>query len=338
MYKPTVLVTGSTGSVGFEVVKLLYEKTELFHIVLFVKKDKQAKKLNPYKDKIKVVYGDITNQDQVFNACEMVDFVIHLAAIIPPLADDEPALAERVNTIGTQNIVEALENKSPKSFLFYSSSVSVYGDRLDQPLINVGDTLQASLGDEYAKTKIAAEKIIQESNLDWCIMRLCAIMGNHKMSKLMFHMPLATKIEMATPRDTALAFVNGLQKTEQLKNTVFNLGGGSQMRLSYQELLDRSFDIFGLGKATFPENTFATNNFHCGYYEDGDDLENIVQFRNDDLDSYFKSVAEGVPAIQKFFTKLFSGIIKRQLAKQSEPLQAIKENDLVGIERYFGVT
>ena len=336
MSKPTILLTGASGSVGFEAAKLLYEKADKYNTILFVKPDKQSKKLKPFQDKLTIVFGEITNKASITKACKDVDYAIHLAAIIPPLADEQPALAKRVNTIGTEYLVKALEQHSPNAFLFYSSSVSVYGDRLNKPLINVGDQLQASLGDEYALTKMTAEQIIKESNLNWCIMRLCAIMGNHKMSKLMFHMPLATKMEIATPKDTALAFVNGLENTEQLKNKIFNLGGGKKMRLTYEDLLSRSFETFGLGKVDFAKYTFATKNFHCGYYEDGDDLENIVHFRNDDLESYFKSVSAEVPAIQKFFTNLFKGIIKKQLAKQSEPLQAVKENDIAMIERYFG--
>ncbi|MDQ7917978.1 hypothetical protein RBU60_10355 [Mesonia sp. MT50] len=43
--------------------------------------------------------------------------VIHLAAIIPLLADDSPKLAQKVNTEGTRNLVQLLEQQSPHCFL-----------------------------------------------------------------------------------------------------------------------------------------------------------------------------------------------------------------------------
>ena len=49
---------------------------------------------------------------------------------------------------------------------------------------------------------------------------------NHKMTGLMFHMPLSTPMEICMPEDTARAFTNGIEKRDQLKNKVFNLAGG----------------------------------------------------------------------------------------------------------------
>jgi nucleoside-diphosphate-sugar epimerase len=91
--------------------------------------------------------------------------VIHLAAIIPPLADKKPRLAQKVNVNGTKNLMECLEEFSPKTFFLHASSISVYGDRIKNPWIKVSDHLSPSDRDEYALTKIEAEKIIASSEL-----------------------------------------------------------------------------------------------------------------------------------------------------------------------------
>ena len=134
------------------------------------------------------------------------------------MTDEKPTLAHQVNVVGTQNLLQSLEKHSPQAFFFYSSSVSVYGDRLDDYLIKTTDSLRASEGDKYAETKIETEQLIPASQLDWSIFRLSVIMGinNHKMSGLIFHVPLATKMEITTPLDTASAFVNGVSKQEEL--------------------------------------------------------------------------------------------------------------------------
>ena len=193
--KPRVLLTGASGSVGHEVLKQLTKRINEFDITVFDIKSKPSTKiLSPYMEKVKIVYGDIANKNDISKVCSDKDYVIHLAAIIPPLADDKPKLANKVNTLGTENLISSLEQLSSETFFMYSSSVSVYGDRLKNPLIKVGDPLEPSEGDEYAKTKIKAEQILQKSKLDWTIFRLCAIMGNHKISKLMFHQPLETSM------------------------------------------------------------------------------------------------------------------------------------------------
>ena len=336
MTKKNILLTGASGTVGFEVLKQLVKK-DVYNISIFDKSSKLSiEKLKPF-EKVNLIYGDITNLHDVEKIPNDIDVVIHLAAIIPPLADENPTLAQNVNTGGTNNLIQQLKKNSPNAFFMYSSSISVYGDRIENPYIKVGDALIPSEGDAYAKTKIASEKLVKESGLDWTIFRLAAIMGNHKMSKLMFHQPLNTALEIATPRDTARAFVNGIEKQQELSNKIFNLGGGESCRLSYEHFLERSFAIFGLGKLNFPEHSFADKNFHCGYYADGDDLENIVHFRQDTMEDYFEMEAEKVSALKKGAASLFKKPIKWYLLKQSEPYNAFKNQDKKQIQHYFNL-
>lgn len=341
MKKTNVLLTGASGSVGFEALKQLTARIDEFNITVFDLKNARAEKLfEPYKNSIQIIYGDITNPADTMEACKNQDYVIHLAALIPPKADELLELARKINTEGTRHLVKNLETYSPNAFLAYSSSVSVYGDRVKNPLIYVTDPLNPSPGDFYATTKIASEEIIRNCNLDWTIFRLSAIMGanNHKISALMFHMPLDTPIEITTPEDTARAFVHAAHKKEELNKRIFNLGGGEKNRIIYRDLLAENFRIFGLGKFNLPEMSFAKQNFHCGYYADGDELEKIVHFRNDTIQTYLEKVSAGVPSIQRFATKLIAPIAKKIILRQSEPWQAYKAKDREKMMHYFGET
>ena len=221
----------------------------------------------------------------------------------------------------------------------YSSSVSIYGDRVKNPDILTTDELKPSLGDHYATTKLATEKIIQESKLNWTIFRLSAIMGAgyHKITELMFHMPLNTSVEITTPEDNARTFVNAADKMEQLNKRIFNLGGGHKNRILYKDLLQRNFDIYGLGKLNFPKESFADKNFHCGYYKDGDELEEILHFRKDTLETYFEIVKKSVPKFQRFITSLVSPFVKKGLVKKSESYHAFKNKDKSMMERFFNL-
>ena len=331
-----ILLTGASGTVGFEVLKQLYNSKNKYDITIFdIKTAKNIKKFSPYKGAVTIIYGDITKENEVLKACDNQDVVIHLAAIIPPVADDKPALSHQVNTVGTQILIRLLESHSPKAFFVYSSSISVYGDRLNSPMITVTDPLNSSEGDEYAKTKILAEETVRNCNLDWSIFRLTAIMGGHKISKLMFHQPLKTSLEIATPRDTARAFVKAIDHQAQLSKKIFNLGGGENCRIQYDDFLSKSFEIFGLGKLNFLPKSFADKNFHCGYYADGDLLNDILDFRKDTLNDYFENQQIKVSVFMKALISFFKVPIKKYLQKQSEPLAAYLHNDLKMIDHYF---
>lgn len=289
MHTKHILITGASGTVGSEVLEMV-SKNPSYQISCFDIENKKNKKFfSRYKDNVQWIKGDISNEYEVKKVPSQIDVVIHLAALIPPIADEYPKWTHKINVVGTQLLVNHIEKTSPNAFFIYSSSIAVYGDRIENPYIKVTDPIKISEGDYYAQTKIEAEKIIQQSKLRWTIFRLAAIMKNHKISKLMFHMPLDTKFEICTPRDTARAFVNAISKESQLKNKIFNLGGGEKSRTIYKTFLERSFKIAGLGHFDFPENTFAHKNFHCGYMQDGDELENILHFRQDTLETYFKA-------------------------------------------------
>lgn len=337
--KLNILLTGASGTVGFEVLKQLFELRNSYNITVFdVKSKKSEKKFKDLKKHIEIFYGDISKSESIRKVCSGKDVVIHLAALIPPLADEYPELAYQINTKGTENLIKNLEELSPTAFFIYSSSISVYGDRLKNPMISVNDELNASEGDEYAKTKIAAEKIIYQCKLNWSIFRLAAIMGNHKITKLLFHMPLDTSLEIATPKDTGRAFVNAIQNQERLSKKIFNLGGGSLYRTTYKKFLSRSFKIFGLGKLDFPEKAFAEKNFHCGYYADGDLLEEILHFRKGNIEDYYNSVKSTTPFIRTILTSVCRKIIKKILLKKSEPYIALNHNDIEMKNRFFDET
>ncbi len=335
-----ILLTGGSGTVGREVLNILTQNHQN-EIVAFDVNTRQSRAIyKKHLDKINVIYGDITKAGAIEKACENIDFVIHLAAIIPPLADEKPELTYRVNTIGTQNLISALEKKSPKAFLLFSSSVSVYGDRLEDYEIKVGDKLQASEGDKYAETKIKAEELIKKSKLNWSIFRLSAIIGigNHKISGLMFHMPLQTKMEITTPKDTARAFVNSIGKEAELNHKIFNLGGGESCRLTFEDFLKKNFEIMGLGNMSIPPKAFAEKSFHCGYYVDGNNLEEILHFQKATLESHFSELKSSVSKLQYVATRLLSFPIQKYLTMLSEPLEAIKKKDELLIKRFFKTT
>lgn len=333
--KKRILLTGASGTVGLETLKHLVKNPDYEITVFDVKTSKSVKRLSAFQDRVEIVYGDIANTSAMEKISQNKDVTIHLAAIIPPLADEDPDLAYRVNVRGTENLVSALEKNSPWCYLLFSSSISVYGDRIGSPEISVNDALKPSPGDQYGETKVLCEKIIRQSRLSWSVFRLAAIMGNHKISRLMFHMPLATPMEICTPEDTGRAFYNAVAFQNQLENRIFNLGGGADCVISYHSFLEKMFAAFGLGKVNFPAKAFAEKNFHCGIMSDGDQLEEILQFRSQTLIDYFEMIEQNVNPFQKTITFLFRNLIKHWLLSQSEPYKAYRNGNEAVIEHFF---
>lgn len=329
-----ILLTGASGSIGFETFKqLLNTDYEVTAFDVFSKSSK--KKLNKYKDKAKIVYGDVRDKKLIEGIIKDKDVVIHLAALIPPQADKFPKLTHDINYGGTKNIIDAIKKVNPDCFLIFSSSVSTYGDRVKDFWIKVTDALKPSEKDYYAEVKIITEELIKKSEINYSIFRFTAIMNRPQIDPLMFHMPLETKLEIATVYDTARALVKAIEHTEELNHNIYNLSGGEKCRTTYREFLSNMFKIYGLQFKYLKNNAFAEHNFHCGYFLDSDDLENILHFREDTLEDYYKIVNEDTKGIVRFFSRMMSKPIIFFLNKKSDPLQAIKNKNKELIKRFF---
>lgn len=106
----SILVTGGTGSWGYELVKQLID-FEPKEIKIFSRNEsnqftmKQDFDNNPL---LHFIIGDIKEKDELIEACRGVDFVFHLAALKHvPVCEDQPLEALKTNVLGTQNVIDA---------------------------------------------------------------------------------------------------------------------------------------------------------------------------------------------------------------------------------------
>ncbi len=65
-----ILLTGATGGVGSEVLRQLSEKTDLSNVTVFSRASKSGSKLFRQYPNLKIINGDITNNEQVTNTCK----------------------------------------------------------------------------------------------------------------------------------------------------------------------------------------------------------------------------------------------------------------------------
>ena len=90
-----------------------------------------------------------------------------------------------------------------------------------------------------------------------------------------------------------------------------------------------------MGEFDIPKKAFAEKNFHCGFYVDGDDLEQILHHRRDSLIDYFENEKANFSTFKKFGASLFRRPIKWYLLKQSEPYEALQTGDKQLKEVFF---
>lgn len=152
-----ILVIGGAGYIGSSLARLLLDKgyhVRILDLLLYGTEPIQEVLEHP---RLEVQQADFRQVDQVLQAMQGIDTVVHLGAIVgdPACAVDE-ALTVEVNVIATRMIAEIAKGCGVKRFLF-SSTCSVYGEGNDW-LEEDSPQRPVSL---YARSKQASEQALQ---------------------------------------------------------------------------------------------------------------------------------------------------------------------------------
>ncbi|MBR0063793.1 MAG: NAD(P)-dependent oxidoreductase [Oscillospiraceae bacterium] len=334
----TVFMTGAGGGMGYESFKqMLPDVGKLYNLVILVRdSDKNRKLFERYigTPGVLVKFGDLLNKDDVADCVRRSDLCLHIAAFVSPEADYHPKKAMENNYGSTRNIIEAIkaQGKADSYKFVYIGTVAETGDRM--PPIHwgrVGDPIKPSMFDYYAVSKVAAERFVIESGLEyWVSLRQTGIIGP-AMAKIrdaiQFHNCLDNVLEYVSDRDSGRAMRNlcafDAEGTldESFWGHIYNIGGGESCRVDTYTMYKKMYGELGFKSLDdiIDPKLYATRNFHGQYYLDSDKLENYLHFRSDSMqyfyDAYLKELgsAKGAGKVMTKLPKgekLMGGIIK----------------------------
>ena len=306
--KKRVFLTGATGVMGSATLAELVMRSDKFDVTVLARNSKRnRKKLAPYGDKIRIVWGDLMNYDDVLKGVSGADYVLHVGGMVSPRADYKPKSVIEVNVTAAENVVKAVKAQpnSDDVKVVYIGSVAQTGDRRD-PLHwgRTGDPIFPSMFDYYALSKCRAERIFAESGLKhWVSLRQSGILYPailKNMDPIMFHVPIRGVLEWATVEDSGrlLAHLCEDGLPEEFWCKFYNIGSGAEYRLTnydFERLLLKSINCPAPEKI-FDAKWFATHNFHGQFYLDSDKLEEYLHFRaNIPVEEYFAQMAKQLP-------------------------------------------
>ena len=169
MVKLKVLVTGSAGLVGQQVVKDLSNSHQVFSCYNESKPE--------YGDSVKM---DLKNYEMISSVLTEIkpDVVIHLGAMTGvDICEKEKTSASEINTKATEII--AKECSKLNSFLVYVSTDYVFDGNFG---MYKEDDVANPLG-FYGKSKLEGEKAVQNFSTNWCIARTSTPFGLHSTKK-----------------------------------------------------------------------------------------------------------------------------------------------------------
>lgn len=354
MKRTRVFLTGAAGNWGRKVLDEFRGRADRFEVVaLVLPSAKDLAVIRQYEDmeNLEVVFGDLTVYSDVERCMQGADFVLHIGAVVSPLADEHPELAKRVNVGSIRNIIAAVKAQpDPRAIKVVGvGSIAETGDR-NPPHHwgRIGDPLRVSEYDEYGQSKIIAEKELVDSGLPhWAWLRQTGIFHPGVLEirdPIMTHSTFDGVMEWVSVEDAARLMANICEDDvpDAFWGAIYNIGGGSGWRLGNWELQTRMTGALGVKdvRTWYDRNWFATTNFHGQWYTDSDKLEQLIPFRQDTFDAALARAIKHNPGL-RIAGKVPSWIIKNLVMKpltlkQRGTMAYLRDNNEKAIAAYFG--
>jgi len=174
------LVTGATGFIGSHLCEELIRRG--YQVTCLVREKSDLKWIENID--LKLVIGDCTSIDSLFDAINGVDYIFHLAGLTKACSRDDFFCA---NTTGTENLIKAVAEKNPKVKRFvYLSSLAAAGPSINgSPLKEDAEPHPVS---SYGKSKLEGERTVlrYKDRVPITILRPSAVYGPRDKDFFMF--------------------------------------------------------------------------------------------------------------------------------------------------------
>jgi nucleoside-diphosphate-sugar epimerase len=169
-----IFVTGGAGYVGSSLVPLLINKgydVTVLDLMIY------GEKVLPKHEKLKIVKGDIRNQNLLKKIIPGHDCIIHLACISnDPSFELNPSLGKQINLDSFVPLVEISKSFGIERFI-YASTSSVYGIKNEK---KVNEEMSLEPLTDYSRFKAECEKILlryQSENFTTTTLRPATVCG-----------------------------------------------------------------------------------------------------------------------------------------------------------------
>lgn len=144
-----LLVTGATGEIGYTMLERLTPHGTLRVL-------SRQSRSDTADDRFQWVLGDLQDRPSLSRACEGVDMVLHMAAVIHARREADYFA---VNVAGTSNLLQSAEMAGAERLVYVSTRA-------------IGES-----GGAYSHSKHLAEKMVRESRIPTTIIRPAEVYG-----------------------------------------------------------------------------------------------------------------------------------------------------------------
>ncbi len=296
----SVLITGGMGFIGSSLAIRLVELGANVTIMDSMIPDYGGNEFNvhPIKDRVRINYCDIRDENAVIYLVKNQDFVFHLAGQVCHLMSlSNPFPDIEINITGTAILMEALRKHNKNAVVVYTGTRGQYGPSVSLPVNEEAPTNPKGI---YEISNLSAEKIIKVYNdvhgIRSVLLRLSNIYGPRSQMKHSRFGVANWFVRVALDDDTIKVFGDGSilrdflysddcvdailmsAVTEAAYGEIFNVG--SDIPVSFLELVQSIIKVANQGKWEFAEFSAERKAQEPGdFYSDVKKMERLVGWK-----------------------------------------------------------
>lgn len=252
----SVLITGGTGLIGFNLIKELCKVSDGLHIKILAlvrDKDRALKQFKTCASKIEFVVGDVMNLPEFDHK---INYIIHGASITASRMFVENPVETILTAVeGTRNMLELAVKKNVDSMV-YLSSMEVYGALQEKTLLTedrLGYINPLHVRSSYSESKRMCENL--------CVAYMSEYGVNVKIARL------AQTFGPGIPKNDQRVFVQFLRKALNHEDIEIKTSGRSSRMYIYTYDAVTAILSIALNGANGIAYNVANKDTYCSIYE-----------------------------------------------------------------------
>ena len=234
-----ILITGATGFLGSKTLESFANHPEFDHIIATGRTLTPDRKV--IKDHVAYQLGELSDSDFVTSLfTNHIDIVINCVSLSSPWGSYEEFY--NANVVTQQLLIEQCIKHDVHRFI-YISSPSVYLKFKDQFDVTEETPLPNHLVNDYARTKLEAERLLENSGLTYITLRPRALVGagdtvimprlvrSYEEGKLKIMGSGKNLVDLTPVSNMVDAIFLATQATKDACNEVYNIANGQPIQL-----------------------------------------------------------------------------------------------------------
>ena len=282
-----ICIVGMNGIVAKKAFKYLLTEGKYNLFLVDCKNSGYKNVYKKYKKRVKIICGDILDQNFVEDIVKEMDAIIYLHELPFLYSYYKKELSVSLNVDATENFIRAINYYNPKCHFIYKSSTTLYKDK-NKSISNA--TKIKSLDDNYARHKYKVEELIEEKLKYYTIVRMPIILDDATDYEYVYNVKKDSMVSFITSNDAGYLFTKIIDNKNKCLSKVFNVSSNDEFNMQYRKMTELLIKANKFDMNMVLSDLFVGGIYYSPVCNNVKEFNDILNYQIDTLDNYLDRV------------------------------------------------